>query len=159
MNKHFALLALLSMSCADPEPARDSGATLREMLQLAAEGPADSLRPRLETLARTISDPEIRRKTLDALDSIVVAADLHRKAGVLVKEVAELGGKTTVEPGGLPWMRELAGDPAMAVFERLVMVALSTGTNAHAKDYKLNTRVSDDWTSRLTSFPDLRALN
>ena len=144
------LLALLAFLATD-------GAILKEMLEVAAS--AESPRPRLEALTRTLQDPAIRKQAVDALDAIVAAADEHRKAAVLAKEAADLGGKATWEPGGPAWMRELAGDPAMAVFDRLVGVSLSGGVNAHAKDYKLNTRVGDDWTARLAGFPGLRTLN
>lgn len=135
----------------------NDAATLKELLEAAAS--AEPSRPRLEAIARTLQDPAVRTKALEALDGIVAAADYHAKASVLAKEAGDLGGKGTWEPGGPAWMRELAGDPSMALYDRLVGVSLSGGVNAHAKDYKLNTRVADDWTDRLSGFPDLRALN
>jgi hypothetical protein len=137
----------------------NDGAILREMLEVAGRDSAESPRRRLEALARSLQDPSIRTQALEALDAIAAAAEVHRKASVLAKEAVDLGGKATFERGGPAWMRDLAGDPPMEVFDRLVGVSLSGGVNAHAKDYKLNTRVTDDWTSRLSGFPELRVLN
>jgi len=131
------------------------GDVLRQMLDAAASG-GDGLRPRLDALARNLQDPAIRTK---AVDEIVAAAEAHEKALALAKEAADLGGKATWEPGGPAWIRELAGNASMALFDRLVGVSLSGGVNAHAKDYKLNTKVSDGWMERLKVGPDLRQLN
>ncbi|MBI3854906.1 MAG: hypothetical protein HY293_04365, partial [Planctomycetes bacterium] len=154
MNRLALVSFLLLVSCAGMKDA-----TLKEVLDVAAGSTAEDLRPRLEAAARTIDDPALRKKTLDALDEIVAAARFHQRSTVLAKELTELGGKATFEPGGPAWMREAAGDPPMALFDRVVGVSLSAGVNAHAKDYKLNTRISDDWTGRLAGLPDLRTLN
>jgi len=146
MIKLVVALALLS----------NDESILREMLQAAD---AESARPRLEALARTIQDPSTRERALGAIDSMIAAAQFHRKTATIARETGEFGGKTTVERGGPEWMRALAGDPAMALFDRVVGVSLSGGVNAHAKDYKLNSRIADDWTARLADFPDLRTLN
>src|SRR6185369_12234007 len=92
------------------------GDVLKQILDAAASGPAESLRPRLEALAGKIEDPEVRKKTTEALDSIVSAAAGRRKAADLAREATDLGGKATFEPGGPSWMRDLAGKEAMGVF-------------------------------------------
>jgi hypothetical protein len=158
MNRLPALLALLLAACAEPPPAAP-GAPLKDMLDLAAAAPADGLRPRLESLARAIQEPNIRSKALGAVDQIVAAADLHRRVAGLAKDVTDLGGKATLEPGGPAWMREVTGDGPMELFTRLVGVNLYANVNAHAKDYKLNTRINDGWVDRVAGLPDLRALD
>jgi hypothetical protein len=161
MNRLLAGLALLLASCAGDPPAAPASdaATVKELLGLAASGPQENLRPRLETVSRTIQDPGLRAKTSGSLDEIVAAAALHRRVSDLGKDVTELGGLVVVEGGGPAWMRSLAGDPAMQVFDRLVTLSLNDKTNPHFKDYKLNTRVNDAWMERLSGLPDLRALD
>src|SRR5204862_991354 len=112
------LLAILLFLSGD-------GGVLKDLLDAAASGPADGLRPRLETLAGKLQDPDLRKRTIESLDSIVAASEGRRKAADLAREAVELGGKATFEPGGPAWMRELAGGDAMGVFDRLVGVSLS----------------------------------
>jgi hypothetical protein len=156
-----ALPLLFALSCAGAGPASSpsDGATLKALLEQAAAGPEEGLRSRLETQARELQDADLRTRTLAALDEIVAAARLHRRTETLGKEVAALGGLVTLEPGGPAWMRGVAGDPPMRVFERLAVVSLNDKTNPHFKDYKLNTRVNDEWLERVSGLPDLRSLD
>jgi Leucine-rich repeat (LRR) protein len=161
MNRLLAVVALFLASCAGDPPAASASdaARIKEILNLAAAGPQENLRPRLEAITRTLQDPELRAKTSGALDEIVAAAALHRRLSDLGKEVTELGGLVTLEPGGPAWMRSLAGDPAMQLFDRLVTVSMNDKTNPHFKDYKLNPRVNDAWVERVAGLPDLRTLD
>lgn len=149
----IALLALVLVSTAGDAEA------LQEVLGLAARGPDEGLRAHLENAASKIQDAGLRKKTIEALDEVVAAATVHHRTSRLVAEVKELGGKTTLEAGGPAWMREAAGDGSMSVFERLVGLSLYQGVNAHAKDYKLNSRIADEWMDRLSGLPHLRTLD
>src|ERR1043165_5336705 len=97
----MALLLAVLLLTSDAE-------VLKEMLSLAAAHD-DGLRGRLEEKANTLQDPDLRAKTQGALDEIVAASALHARVATLVKEVAEIGGKTTLEAGGPAWVREAAG--------------------------------------------------
>ncbi|HVE40055.1 MAG TPA: hypothetical protein VNM14_09225 [Planctomycetota bacterium] len=159
MMRLQALLLLLAVSCADPASSPPDGSPLTAILEEAAAGPDDGLRARLEARAREIRDPELRSRTMSALDEIVAAARNHRKIEALRKDVGPLGGLVTLEPGGPAWMRSAAGDAPMRLFERLVLVSLNDKTNPHFKDYKLNTAVNDAWLERIAGLPDLRSLD
>src|SRR5215210_4912136 len=60
----------------------------------------------------------------------------------LEKELREMGAKAVVESDG-----------------RLVSISLYLKVDAHAKDYKLNSRIDDAWVSKLAGLPDLRSLD
>jgi hypothetical protein len=159
MMRFRALLLLLAVSCAGPAPGAPDGAALKALLEEAAAGPDEGLRSRLETRASGIQDPELRRKALAALEELVAAGRQYRRIEALRKDVTELGGIVTLDPGGPAWMRSAVGDPPMRLFDRLVVVSLNDKTNPHFKDYKLNTRVNDGWLERLAGLPDLRSLD
>jgi hypothetical protein len=135
-------------------PAGDDD-ILRQILEAAPTAE----RARLETLASGISGPDLREKTLGILDDLLKAASLSRRGRALEKEMGELGGQVSWEPGGPAWLRSRVGDPPMKVFDRLVTIDLHDRTNPHFKDYHLNTRVNDEWLEKVAGFPDLRSLD
>jgi len=147
------LAALLLVPCAT------DATVLKEMLDLAAAGPTDQLRDRLESMAKTIQDADLRGKTQAALEDLTAAAALHARVAALVKEVADLGARATLEAGGPAWMRDLVGTESMKVFDRLVGISLYLNVNAHAKDYKLNAKIGDDWVDRIAGLPHLRSVD
>ncbi|HVR87265.1 MAG TPA: hypothetical protein VMU54_23275, partial [Planctomycetota bacterium] len=140
-------------------PTSTNATLLREMLELASRGPSEELRSRLDSMAKSIEDAELRGRVQATVEDLVAAAALHRRVAALVKEVAELGGKTTLEAGGPTWMRDVAGSESMRVFDRLVGLSLYMNVNAHAKDYKLNSKISDEWVDRLAGLPHLRSVD
>ncbi len=143
------LLALLL--CADGDVD-----VLKALLDEAARGAtAAALKARGEGLR----DPALRAKAAEAVDEIAAAAALRPRLDALQKELAEMGAKAVVEPGGPAWLRERVGAEPMRLFDRLAGLSLYMNVDAHAKDYKLNAKIGDAWVQRLAGLPGLRALN
>jgi hypothetical protein len=132
---------------------------LKEMISLATAAHDDGLRARLEEKSKAIQDADLRSKAQGALDDLVAASALHARVAAIVRDVEAIGGKTTLEAGGPAWLRNAVGTDAMKLFDRLVAVSLYLNVNAHAKDYKLNTKIGDDWVDRLAGLPHLQNLN
>src|SRR5262245_10206503 len=118
MNTLLAILLLL--------PAQDASdsSILRDMADIVNRGAAPDLQARLDAKALAFRDGDLRAKARQAVDEMVTAAGLHPRVEALVKELGAAGAKATLEPGGPAWMREIAGDGAMAPFERLVGLSL-----------------------------------
>ena len=160
MNRSFALLVLLSASCAgEYAGSSEDNHRLREILDLASKGPAKDLRRRMEEITHEIGDAELRSKTMGEIGALVDASAMHQRIINLERDIVALGGVISLEPGGPAWMQAAAGDQAMHVFDRLVVLGLNDKTNPHFKGYKLNTKVDDSWLERVAGLPDLRSLD
>jgi Leucine-rich repeat (LRR) protein len=74
--------------------------------------------------------------------TLLLAIALLQDVRALEKELRDMGAKAVVEPDG-----------------RLTSISLYMKVDAHAKDYKLNSKVGDEWVSKLAGLPDLRSLD
>ena len=140
--------------------------TVRKMLALVdawdARGKAQfdaSLAAGLDAQWRSLSDPFLRIKARELVPALERAAVARPRVVAAVAAVKSAGGTARFERGGPQWLRDLVGDEAMRVFDRLTAIDLYDRQNPHDKTYKRNESLGDDWIENLAGLPDVVALD
>ena len=140
--------------------------TLREMAKTAVEAKLEvgrlgiATQQELKRLTRTLSDPQVFldiEKLLPAFDS---AAGRCQRDALLLAEIKRLGGKATLEVVAPDWLRSIAGDEGLQVFNRIVEIELNERTDGHKEPEQkaLEDRVTDDWLKQIADQDQLRRL-
>ena len=147
------------------KPHADS-ATLRQIAKVAADAKVEdgkvaaAVQEEMKTLTAKLSDPQVRgdtEKLLPAFESAAIRAHQDR---TLLAEIKRLNGKVTLEVVAPDWLRSLASDEGLPVFNRIVEIELNERTDGHKdpEPKKLSDRVSDDWLKQLAGQDRLRRL-
>ena len=102
---------------------------------------------------------ELKAKVVAALPEIEAAAVRWRRTQQLMKDVADVGGKTTLAAGGPDWLRKAAGDEALEIFSSVVSVDLYDGNNPLKGKGGVNSRVNDAWLAKLAGCDTIASLN
>ncbi len=147
------------------KPHADS-ATLRQIAKIAADAKvedgkvADAEKVELKTLAAKLSDPQVRGDTEKLIPAFESAAVRTHQDRALLAEIKRLGGKVTLEVVAPDWLRSLASDEGLPVFNRIVEIELNERTDGHKdpEPKKLSDRVTDDWLKQLAGQDLLRRL-
>lgn len=140
--------------------------TLRQMANLAAEAKLEGgkftteTRQELTGLARSLTDPQVRGDTEKILPAFESAADRSQRDRTLLAEIKRLNGKATLEVVAPDWLRSIASDEGLPVFNRIVEIELNERTDGHKdpEPKKLSDRVTDDWLKQLAGQDQLRRL-
>ena len=141
-------------------------ATLRQMAKLAAEAKltdgkfGSEARQELAALARSLTDPQVRGETEKLLPAFESAAIRGQQDRALLAEIKRLNGKATLEVVAPDWLRSIASDEGLPVFNRIVEIELNERTDGHKdpEPKKLSDRVTDDWLKQLAGQDQLRRL-
>ena len=147
------------------KPHADS-ATLRQIAKVAADAKVEdgkvaaAVQEEMKTLTAKLSDPQVRgdtEKLLPAFESAAIRAHQDR---TLLAEIKRLNGKVTLEVVAPDWLRSLASDEGLPVFNRIVEIELNERTDGHKdpEPKKLSDRVTDDWLKQLAGQDRLRRL-
>jgi len=165
----FAGVLLLSAPslCAQTIAARTNDvALMREMLATAtawdAKGKKSFDAPVLaefDSLWRKGYDPLLRIRARELVPALEKAALARPHLLAVAEAVKAAHGTVRFEGGGPQWLREVAGDDAMHLFDRLTAIDLNDKGNPHDPTYKRNTSLSDAWLTNLVNLPDLESLD
>jgi len=168
------VLGLLAALCAAAPPlhAQTIAATtndvalLRQMLATASawdakgkkgfEGPVMAA---LDAQWRRGYDPLLRIRARELIPTLERAALARPHLLAVAGAVRAARGTVRFEGGGPQWLREVAGDDAMRLFDRLTAIDLNDKGNPHDPAYKRNTTLSDAWLTNLVDLPDLTYLD
>ncbi len=114
----------------------------------------------LQSEIQNITDTEVREKFSELLPSLKSAVQRAADDQRLLAEVQRLNGRVVQEVYAPAWLREIAGDDALTMFQRITELDLNERTDGHkAPEQKaLQDRVTDDWLERLKSQDQLRRL-
>jgi sugar lactone lactonase YvrE len=140
--------------------------TLRQIGRVAAEAKLDggkfddTAKKQLRSLIAGLTDAAVRRDTEALLPELERAAARHASDRLLLVEIKRLGGTATVEVVAPDWLRSIASDEGLAVFQRIVEINLNERTDGHKAPAPraLSDRVTDDWLKRLSGQDVLRKL-
>ncbi|HWE01401.1 MAG TPA: hypothetical protein VG326_03250 [Tepidisphaeraceae bacterium] len=162
-----ALIGILIVStCAAAAPDAPSASpadvdAIKHVLTIADTLPRDAapLHAALAEAANKITDAALRQRIQNLLPDLETAAGRHARSQTVVANLKAINGLSELSPGGPAWLRSIVGDQAMRVFDRLTLVDLNERKNPHAKDYKLNTAINDQWLAQLQGLTDIRRLD
>lgn len=104
-------------------------------------------------------DPLLRIRAREVIPALEKAALARPHLLAVAEAVKGAGGTVRFEGGGPQWLREVAGDDAMRLFDRLTAIDLNDKGNPHDPTYKRNTTLSDGWLTNLVNLPDLAYLD
>ena len=113
----------------------------------------------LDALWRKGYDPLLRIRTRELIPTLEQAALARPHLLAVAGAVKTAGGTVRFEGGGPQWLREVAGDDAMRLFDRLTAIDLNDKANPHDKTYKRNETLADGWLTNLVNLPDLAYLD
>ena len=104
-------------------------------------------------------DPLLRIRAREMIPALEKAALARPHLLAVAEAVKAARGTVRFEGGGPQWLREVAGDDAMRLFDRLTAIDLNDKGNPHDPTYKRNTTLSDGWLTNLVNLPDLAYLD
>ena len=147
------------------KPHADS-ATLRQIAKVAADAKVEdgkvaaAATQEMKALTAKLSDPQVRGDTEKHLPAFESAAVRSHQDRALLAEIKRLGGKAMFEVVASDWLRSLASDEGLPVFNRIVEIELNERTDGHKdpEPKKLSDRVTDDWLKLLAGQDRLRRL-
>jgi Leucine-rich repeat (LRR) protein len=113
----------------------------------------------LDTLWRKGYDPLLRIRAREIIPALEKAALARPHLLAVAEAVKAARGTVRFEGGGPQWLRDMAGDEAMHLFDRLTAIDLNDKGNPHDPTYKRNTTLSDAWLTNLVNLPDLAYLD
>ena len=113
----------------------------------------------LDTQWRKGYDPLLRVRARELIPALEKAALARPHLLAVAEAVKSARGTVRFECGGPQWLREVAGDDAMHLFDRLTAIDLNDKGNPHDPTYKRNTTLSDGWLTNLVNLPDLAYLD
>ena len=125
--------------------------TMRQMLTTATTWDAKGKKAfdapvlaELDTLWRKGYDPLLRIRARELVPALEKAALARPHLLAVADAVKAARGTVRFEGGGPQWLREVAGDDAMRLFDRLTAIDLNDKGNPHDPTYKRNTTLSLD---------------
>ena len=140
--------------------------TMRQMLTTATTWDAKGKKAfdapvlaELDTLWRKGYDPLLRIRARELVPALEKAALARPHLLAVADAVKAARGTVRFEGGGPQWLRDVAGDDAMRLFDRLTAIDLNDKGNPHDPTYKRNTTLSDAWLTNLVNLPDLAYLD
>lgn len=104
-------------------------------------------------------DPLLRIRAREVIPVLEKAALARPHLLAVAEAVKGARGTVRFECGGPQWLRDVAGDDAMHLFDRLTAIDLNDKGNPHDPTYKRNTTLSDGWLTNLVNLPDLVILD
>ena len=104
-------------------------------------------------------DPLLRIRAREVIPTLEKAALARPHLLEVAGAVKAARGTVRFEGGGPQWLRDVAGDDAMRLFDRFTAIDLNDKGNPHDPSYKRNTTLSDDWLVNLVNLPDLTYLD
>lgn len=104
-------------------------------------------------------DPLLRIRAREVIPALEKAALARPHLLAVAEAVKAARGTVRFEGGGPQWLREVAGDDAMHLFDRLTAIDLNDKGNPHDPTYKRNNTLSDAWLTNLVNLPDLAYLD
>lgn len=104
-------------------------------------------------------DPLLRIRAREVIPALEKAALARPHLLAVADSVKAAHGTVRFEGSGPQWLREVAGDDAMHLFDRLTAIDLNDKGNPHDPTYKRNTTLSDAWLTNLVNLPDLAYLD
>lgn len=104
-------------------------------------------------------DPLLRIRAREMIPALEKAALARPHLLAVAEAVKGARGTVRFEGGGPQWLRDVAGDDAMRLFDRLTAIDLNDKGNPHDPTYKRNTTLSDGWLTNLVNLPDLAYLD
>jgi len=113
----------------------------------------------LDAQWKTLGDQELQTKARELSADLEKAALLRPRVLDIAAKTKEAKGTAKFENGGPQWLRDIVGDDAMHLFDRLTGISLNDGGNPHDKNYKRNESLNDDWLVILKDLPDLTMLD
>ncbi|MSR65884.1 MAG: hypothetical protein EXS24_00730 [Pedosphaera sp.] len=135
---------------------------VRQMLAAATAWQADGkksfdapLLAALDAQWRQISDPLLRIRARELVPALEKAALARPHLLAVAATTKSARGIARFESGGPQWLREVAGEDALRLFDRLTAIDLNDKGNPHDKNYKRNETLGDDWLANLVNLPDL----
>jgi hypothetical protein len=141
-------------------------ATLRKMLASVeawdARGKTQfdpALAASLDAQWRSMGDPFLRIQARELVPTLERAAVARPRVAAAVEAVKAAKGAARFEKGGPQWLRDLVGDDAVRVLDRLTAIDVYDRQNPHDKTYRRNETLVDDWLENLAGLPDLVALD
>jgi hypothetical protein len=117
------------------------------------------VRAELDSQWRKVGDPLLRIRLRETIPAVEQAALARRHPLDVAAAVKSARGTVRFEGGGPQWLREVAGDDAVRLFDRLTAIDLNDRGNPHDKDYKRNATLADAWLTNLVNLPDLTYLD
>lgn len=169
----FPAVILVALLANTPRlPAQTIAATtndvalLRQMLATATAWDAKGkkafdapLLAELDAQWRKGYDPLLRIRARELIPALEQAALARPHLLAVADAVKAAHGTVRFEGGGPPWLREVAGDDALRLFDRLTAIDLNDKGNPHDKAYKRNETLGDAWLVNLVNLPDLAYLD
>ena len=113
----------------------------------------------LESQSKKLSDPALQTKARELTAELEKAGLLRSRVMEIVAKTKDAKGTTRLANGGPQWLRDIVGDEAMRVFDRLTGVDLNDRQSPHDKTYKRNENLNDEWLGILKDLPDLTSLD
>ena len=104
-------------------------------------------------------DPLLRIRARELVPAFEKAALARPHFLAVAEAVKAARGTVRFEGGGPQWLRDVAGDDAMPLFDRLTAIDLNDKGNPHDPTYQRNTTLSDGWLTNLVNLPDLAYLD
>lgn len=149
-----AMPVLRTLNAVAMKPHADAEA-LRKIAQKGEKGDAG-----IDDDIASLTDPKVRaemKSFQQGVEEAIRRRDADRK---LIAEVKRLRGSVVTEVVAPKWLREIAGDEGLPVFQRIVEIDLNENTDGHAtpKARPLSERVTDDWLKNLAGQDLLRRL-
>lgn len=104
-------------------------------------------------------DPLLRIRAREVIPALEKATLARPHFLAVAEAVKAARGTVRFEGGGPQWLRDVAGDDAMRLFDRLTAIDLNDKGNPHDPTYKRNNTLSDGWLTNLVNLPDLAYLD
>jgi len=133
-----------------PHPEADTVRALFKPENMTERG----YRPLIESL----KDQALRKNISEVYPRFSDIVSLHSRDKKLLDEIRKLGGTASSEVDAPKWLREVAGDEALAVFGRFTEIILNERTDGHKEPVAKAERVTDAWLAKLAGQDRLRRL-
>lgn len=155
-GKPMKVLRELNVVPLKPHP--DAEALRKFAKSCEMDGPWDS--PAFAALLSSLQDEKLAGMVKASGTEFRIARINFAADRKLLTEIKRLGGTATIENYAPNWLREITGDEALPVFNRIVEIELNERSDGHKEPVpkKMTDRVTDDWLKKLAGQHQLRRL-